>query len=124
MRDNIVINEQTIQNKIYTIRGVQVMLDSDLAMLYQVETKQLNKAVKRNIARFPEHFRFELTQDEYETILRFQIVTFKENLNINQQIKDRKYLPCIEENTIVKFSVVANFATVQTDIDMLGAISE
>ena len=49
----IVINEQHIQNKIYTLRGLQVMLDSDLAVLYHVETKQLNKAVNRNIKNFP-----------------------------------------------------------------------
>lgn len=57
-----------IQNLIYVIRGKQVMLDSDLAMLYQVETKRLNEAVKRNISRFPEKFRFQLTKDEYENL--------------------------------------------------------
>jgi hypothetical protein len=51
---------------IYTIRGQQVMLDSDLAMLYQVETKAFNQAVKRNIERFPENFRFQLTKEEYD----------------------------------------------------------
>ena len=70
--NDLVINEESIKNKIYTIRGVQVMLDRDLAVLYQVETKQLNKAVSRNIKRFPEKFRFQLTKKEYETILRFQ----------------------------------------------------
>ncbi len=64
------ISKETIQNKIYTIRGLQVMLDKDLADLYQVETKNLNKAVKRNTERFPENFRFQLTQNEYDN-LRF-----------------------------------------------------
>jgi hypothetical protein len=52
----------TIQDKIYTIRGMQVMVDKDLAELYEVETKVLNQAVKRNIARFPERFCFQLTE--------------------------------------------------------------
>ena len=55
-----------IESLIYTIRGKQVMIDYDLAMLYQVETRTLNQAVKRNITRFPERFRFQLTKEEYE----------------------------------------------------------
>ena len=76
--DELIVSEQTIQNKIFTIRGAQVMLDSDLALLYQVETKQLNKAVNRNMQRFPEHFRFQLTQEEYDN-LRYQNGTSSEN---------------------------------------------
>lgn len=60
---------QPIQNKIYEIRGVRVMLDFDLAALYQVTTGNLNKAVKRNIERFPDRFMFQLTKEEF---LRFQ----------------------------------------------------
>ena len=69
---------QIIQSKIYEIRGCRVMLDSDLAALYQVETKALKQAVKRNIERFPEDFMFELTKEEVEC-LRSQIVTLKNN---------------------------------------------
>ncbi len=65
-----------IQNMIYIIRNQQVMLDSDLAMLYQVETKALNRAVKRNIKRFPKDFCFQLTAEEYE-VLKCQIGTSK-----------------------------------------------
>ncbi|MBD5068563.1 MAG: ORF6N domain-containing protein [Alistipes sp.] len=68
----------TIRNKIYEIRGQRVMLDFDLAAMYQIETKTLKQAVRRNIERFPEDFMFELTQDEYNTLtisLRSQIVT-------------------------------------------------
>ncbi len=68
---------QTIQNKIYEIRGQRVMLDSDLATMYGVETRVLNQAVKRNIERFPEDFMFQLTKGELE-ILRSQIVTSKD----------------------------------------------
>lgn len=57
---------QVIQNKIYEIRGQRVMIDRDLAVLYQVTTGNLNKAVKRNIRRFPPDFMFQLTKDEFE----------------------------------------------------------
>lgn len=59
---------QIIQNKIFEIRGMRIMLDFDLAELYQVETKNLKRAVKRNIERFPDDFMFELTADEWEIL--------------------------------------------------------
>ncbi|MCK5630011.1 MAG: ORF6N domain-containing protein, partial [Nanoarchaeota archaeon] len=58
------LDENQIKNKILTIRGLQVMLDSDLAVLYEVTTKVLNQSVKRNIERFPSDFIFQLTDDE------------------------------------------------------------
>ena len=69
-----VMNETDLRSLVYVIRGQQVMLDSDLAALYQVETKVFNQAVSRNIERFPENFRFQLTAEEY-TSLRSQFVT-------------------------------------------------
>jgi hypothetical protein len=63
-----------IKNMIYQVRGVQVMLDSDLAQLFNVETRTFNQAVKRNSERFPEDFMFQLTKIEYDS-LRSQIVT-------------------------------------------------
>ncbi len=63
-----------ISQKIYFIRNCRVMLDADLAILYEVETKNLNKAVRRNLNRFPDDFMFQLTIEEYE-ILKFQIGT-------------------------------------------------
>ena len=85
MEDNKLImqNEWTneeIKNLIYTIRGKQVMLDSDVAMLYNYETKKVNQAVKRNIDRFPEKFCFQLTEDEF-SYLRSQVVTLKKIIN-------------------------------------------
>ena len=74
MQENISSIFSEIENKIFTIRGLPVMLDSDLANLYRVETKYLNKVVKRNINRFPEWFMFQLTYTEWEN-LRFQIGT-------------------------------------------------
>ncbi|MBS3151508.1 ORF6N domain-containing protein [Candidatus Woesearchaeota archaeon] len=66
-----VFNQEDIRSKIHTIRSVQVMLDRDLAELYGVETFNLNKAVKRNIERFPSDFMFQLTKVEYDS-LKFQ----------------------------------------------------
>jgi len=76
--NNLIIEEHSIQNKIFTVRGLQVMLDADLAELYGVETKQLNKAVNRNLDRFPESFRFQLTQQEFND-LRFHFGTSSEH---------------------------------------------
>ena len=64
----IILNENDLKNKIYTIRGVQVMLDSDLAEIYGYETKRFNEQVKNNIERFDEDFRFQLTQDELDVL--------------------------------------------------------
>ena len=71
--DNLVVNEETfsqsdIEKMIITIRGVQVMIDRDLASVYRVEVKQMNRQVKRNLARFPEDFMFQLTKDEYDSL--------------------------------------------------------
>jgi len=63
---HIMISDEVIMNKIYLIRGKKVMLDRDLGELYEVETKQLKRAVRRNITRFPEDFMFELTKEELE----------------------------------------------------------
>jgi len=60
---------QPIQNRIYEIRGCKVMLDFDLASIYQVETRVLNQAVKRNIERFPDDFMFQLTEDEFKYLI-------------------------------------------------------
>jgi hypothetical protein len=70
------IPDEIVMNKIYVIRNQKVMLDSDLAELYGVETKVLKQAVKRNLSRFPEDFMFELTEIEFES-LRSQFVTSK-----------------------------------------------
>lgn len=75
------VRKEIIENKIYIIRGQKVMLDKDLAWLYEVETKRLNEGVKRNIERFPEDFMFQLTQEEYEN-LRSQIATANKKINM------------------------------------------
>ena len=73
---NDIISLETIVNKIYIIRDMKVMLDRNLAELYEVETKVLNQAVKRNVDRFPEQFMFQLSKKEYKFI-RSQFVTLK-----------------------------------------------
>jgi hypothetical protein len=77
--------DETIKTKIYTIRGLQVMLDSDLAELYGVETKNLNRAVNRNSDRFPQNFMFQLTEDEYQN-LRFQNGTSSRDDSLRFQV--------------------------------------
>ena len=80
MGDNVIINgdQFDIRSVIYTIRGVQVMLDRDLAAAYQVTTSVFNQVVKRNANRFPEGFRFQLSKEENEVLIS-QIVTSKRN---------------------------------------------
>ena len=91
MNDKLVnIGYQDIKSLIYTIRGKQVMLDSDVAHLYKYETKYVNLAARRNEERFPEDFRFQLTEEEFES-LRLQFATLDE-LGRGQH---RKYLPYV-----------------------------
>ena len=78
--NEIIIDEQNIKNKIYTIRGVQVMLDRDLAKLYQVETRVLKQAVKRNMERFPKDFMFELTDEEIDFMVSQFVIPSKQHL--------------------------------------------
>lgn len=105
---------QTIQNRIYEIRGERVMLDFDLAALYEVETKVFNQAVKRNTKRFPEDFMFQLSTIEWQSLPpqflkdsiqiidiqsmnRSQIVTGSQNIEaktICPTLSPNKVLPC------------------------------
>ena len=88
---NQIAHVENIQNRILTMRGVQVMLDSDLAEMYGVEVKRLNEQVNRNINRFPEKFRFQLTKQEFET-LRSQFATpKKEEKVLRSQIATSKF---------------------------------
>lgn len=97
----MMISQKQIEDRIFIIRGIQVMLDSDLAEMYQVETRAMNQAVKRNRERFPNDFMFQLTEEEWES-LKSQITTSKvESLTSqNVTLKDnrgrhRKYLPFV-----------------------------
>ena len=81
--DNKHDDSSSIRNLIYHIRNQQVMMDSDLAVLYQVETKVLNQAVTRNIIRFPERFRFRLTKKEHENLKSQNVTSSSENNNVH-----------------------------------------
>lgn len=69
MDDNLIISEETITDKIYIIQNQKVMLDRDLAILYGVETRVLNQAVKRNSSRFPDDFMFEVSKDDFDNLI-------------------------------------------------------
>lgn len=100
---NEIIQLDSIEKKIFLIRGHKVMLDSDLAMLYGVSTKVFNQAIKRNQNRFPPDFMFKLDPDEHEA-LRSQIVTLKQPRG-----KHRKYLPYVfTEQGIAMLSGILN----------------
>jgi phage regulator Rha-like protein len=102
---------QLIQSKIYEVRGYKVMLDFDLAEIYQVETKNLKRAVRHNIARFPSDFMFELTKDEYDS-LRCNFFTL-ENGGRGQHTK---YLPfAFTEHGV---AMLAGLLNSQTAIEM------
>jgi len=104
-----------IGQRIYFIRGHRVMLDSDLAELYEVETKILNRAVRRNADRFPKDFMFSLTAKEYES-LRCQIGTLKISRGVH-----RKYLPLVftEQGVAMLSSVVNSERAVQVNIAII-----
>ncbi|MBN2681928.1 MAG: ORF6N domain-containing protein [Bacteroidales bacterium] len=125
------IKSQPIENKIYTIRGIQIMLDSDLAEIYQIETKVLNQAVKRNNDRFPNTFRFQLTDDEFNDI-RSQFVTLESKGNSlrsqsatlkDQRGKHRKYLPYVftEQGVAMLSAVLRSDVAVQVSIQIIQA---
>ena len=85
---NDLVMQSEIKSRIYTVRGKEVMLDEDLAGLYQVELKRLNEQVKRNSERFPDDFMFQLSEKEYEN-LRSQIATSSSSHG------GRRYLPYV-----------------------------
>ena len=84
MNELTLLNNQAIENKIYTIRGLQVMLDRDLAEMYAVETRALNQAVKRNSDRFPQEFMFQMTQSELENWKSQIVISNKEIMGLRK----------------------------------------
>lgn len=124
MEENTLINLniEDIKDLIYTIRGKQVMLDSDVASLYHYKTKSLNLAVKRNIDRFPEEFCFQLTEKEFES-LRFQIETLKIQ---NGRGQHRKYLPYVftEQGIAMLAGILRSDIAVKVSINIIKAFIE
>lgn len=127
----IELNE--IENRIFTIRGVQVMLDSHLAEMYCIDTKTLNRAVKRNLVRFPEEFMFQLIDTEWD-ILRFQIGTLKNDETLRSQfvtLKEnrgahRKYLPFVftEQGVAMLSAVLRSETAIKVSLQIMSAFVE
>ncbi|MFC1807946.1 ORF6N domain-containing protein [Candidatus Omnitrophota bacterium] len=107
------IPQEVIENKILLIRSKKVMLDRDLASLYEVETKQLTRQVRRNITRFPKDFMFRLTKEEYKT-LRCQIGTLKRG-------RHSKYLPYVftEQGVAMLSSILNSERAIQVNIAIM-----
>lgn len=120
---NVMVPIETIQNLVYVVRGKQVMLDSDLALLYQVETKRLNEAVKRNIARFPERFRFQLTKVEYAN-LKSQFAT--SSFEREKEYGGRRKLPYVftEQGIAMLSSVLRSNTAIQVNIRIMDTFVE
>ena len=108
-----------IQNKIYEVRGSRVILDFDLAQLYQVETRFLKQAVRRNLDRFPEDFMFELTSEEYNSL----IISLRSQIVISNDRGGRRYLlfAFTEHGVIMLASVLRNELAVQASIQITRA---
>ena len=140
-QNEVVIED--IKNLIYTIRGKQVMLDSDVAMLYHYPTKRINEAVNRNKQRFPDNFCFQLTEEEYKSLrfknftlneinskyvnkdnsLRSQIATLDENKGRGHH---RKYLPYVftEQGIAMLSGLLKNNIAIQVSISIMNAFVE
>ena len=116
-----IVDNKEIQNMIYTIRGRQVMIDSDLAILYQVETKYLNRQRSRNADRFPDDFCFQLTKKEYE-FLRCQNVTSKKETGSG----GRRYMPYVftEQGIAMLSAVLKSDVAVEVSIKIMNNFVE
>ena len=110
---NLTTTEE-IQNLIYTIRGKQVMLDSDVANLYHTETRAINQALKRNIDRFPEDFCFQLTEDEMENMRSQFVIAYKRN---------NRYLPYVftEQGIIMLSSLLKSEIAIKVSVKIVEA---
>lgn len=110
---------QPIQSKIYEIRGQRVMLDFDLAELYQVETRTLKQAVRRNIERFPSDFMFEITESEYNYLKN----SMTSQIVISNERGGRRYMPFAftEQGVAMLSSVLRSETAIQVNIAIMRA---
>lgn len=120
-KNHVIVDNKDIKNMIYTFRNQQVMVDSDLARLYQVTTGNLNKAVKRNLSRFPEHFCFQLTEHEYKN-LRFQNGSSSSNNNYG----GRRYMPYVftEQGIAMLSAVLKSDIAVEVSVKIMNSFVE
>lgn len=105
-----------IQSRIYEIRGIRVMLDFDLAELYHVETRVLNQAVKRNLARFPEDFMFQLTENEWVSILSQNVMT-----SINKRPKSALPYAFTEHGLVMLASILHSDVAINVSVTITRA---
>jgi len=131
MNDIVISDINEIENRIFTIRGVQVMLDSDLAEMYQTETKYINRAMKRNPDRFPETFVFQLTEEEIEMLTsRFQIGTLNKNLRFQIGTSNirggRRYLPFAftEQGVAMLSAVLSTPVAIKVSVRIINVFVE
>ncbi|MDR2728224.1 MAG: ORF6N domain-containing protein [Chitinispirillales bacterium] len=136
MNKELAVSQTQIENRIFTIRGVQVMLDRDLAEMYGVETKRLNEQVKRNLERFPEEYRFQLIEKEMEELLavcdRFGHLGVQNTASIsrsqnatlnNERGQNIKYLPYAftEQGVAMLSAVLRSEIAIQVSIQIINA---
>ncbi len=125
----IIFSTERIKSKIYHIRNVQVMLDEDLAELYNVETKVLNQAVKRNIERFPAEFMFQLTETEHKNLISQSVASSEfglrsQNVTLEKtRGKHRKYLPYVftEQGVAMLSGVLRSKIAIKVSIQIMNA---
>lgn len=113
----ISIPNEVIASKIYLVRDKKVMLDSDLAELYQVETKRLNEQVKRNLSRFPEDFMFQLTSDEWDNL---------KSQNATSSWGGRRTIPFVftEHGVLMLSSVLNSERAIEVNIKIMRVYTE
>ena len=120
--NEIIIKDKQIENMIFEVRGVQVMLSSDVAILYQIETRILNQVIKRNIDRFPSTFCFQLTDEEIDRLsLRSQFATLNKSNNLRGQ--HYKYLPYVltEQGIMMLSGLLKSDIAVKVNIQIIDA---
>ena len=115
--ESLILNEN-IEQKIYLIRGQRVMLDSDLAEVYQVQTKVLNQAVKRNLHRFPDDFMFQLTEDEFA-----QLRNWSQFVTSSDKHRGASYRPFAftEHGAVMLASVLNSPTAIEASINVVRA---
>ncbi|GDX46525.1 hypothetical protein LBMAG24_18530 [Bacteroidota bacterium] len=130
MSSKLTFAQKEIENRIFYFRGTQVMLDSDLATIYQVKTRVLNQAVNRNIERFPELFRFQLTEVEFENWKSQIVMSENHNLKSQNVISSvhggRRTLPYVftEQGVAMLSAVLRSKIAVQISIQIINAFVE
>lgn len=120
--NEIIIKDKKIENMIFEVRGVQVMLSSDVAILYQIETKRLNQVIKRNIDRFPSTFCFQLTDEEIDRLsLRSQFAPLNKSNNLRGY--NIKYLPYVltEQGIMMLSGLLRSDIAVKVNIKIIDA---